>query len=600
MMTHTVDDGLMEVLSTVVEEASEAVSRNVMSAHLYQLLSSPWLRALLQVYECLLRFRRLWPRPLLPHAFGLSREVQTVLHTMPKPSTDAAELHLLLSSPHMKALLSCHDTVAQADFDPVLAPLPDESLEDLDAVRIVLLDKNEQPLGATIRKDKETGEILIARVIRGGLADRSGLLHAGDLLVEVDGKPLVGLEPEQVIQILMRSEGAIQFKVIPNVSQLSTINKPVYVRALVDYCPLQDPSIPCPDVGVIFSKGDVLEVLEQSDEHWWQARKITSTTSFAGLIPSPTTFRSKQKDPKECAEDKVDKDERVDEGSKSEEEPQDKGTSDQEETCFEAESSDIPDWLYLAGFRRSFCLLRRSLSKRRRQSCTSISASCTAGATPYEEVVLYRRAPQDRHRLIILIGTPGVCVNELRQNLIKLNPDTFQGPVPHTTRPIRAWEETGRDYHFVNKELFDYMVCSHRFVEYGEYAGHKYGTSIDAINEVIKEGHVCIIDIEPHNISSVRTRKYKPFVIFIKAPSLDKLAHTRGDARVICSYQNNKNLTMQDLADLAESSRQMELKYKHLFDEVFINEQLTDTCAKLHAAVSRAQEEANWIPSNWT
>lgn len=30
-----------------------------------------------------------------------------------------------------------------------------------------------------------------------------GLLHPGDLLVEVDGKPVVGLEPEQVIQILV-------------------------------------------------------------------------------------------------------------------------------------------------------------------------------------------------------------------------------------------------------------------------------------------------------------------------------------------------------------------------------------------------------------
>lgn len=31
----------------------------------------------------------------------------------------------------------------------------------------------------------------------------SGLLHPGDLLVEVNGSPVVGLEPEQVIQILV-------------------------------------------------------------------------------------------------------------------------------------------------------------------------------------------------------------------------------------------------------------------------------------------------------------------------------------------------------------------------------------------------------------
>ncbi|XP_051939105.1 MAGUK p55 subfamily member 4-like [Hippocampus zosterae] len=606
-MTHTEEDGVIELLSMVVDDVNEAVSRNVIGAHLlHELLSTQWLHALLQIYECLLTFKRLWPRPFLSHASALSREVQGVLHTVQTPSVEATELQILLSSPHMKALLSCHDAVAQADFGPVLAPLPDGLPVDEEVVRIVCLAKNEQPLGATIRKDKETGEIFIARVIRGGLADRSGLLHPGDLLVEVDGKPVVGLEPEQVIQILMRSEGTILFKVVPNTSQLSSINKPVYMRAMVDYCPLQDPSIPCPDVGVFFSKGEVLEVLDQTDGQWWQARKITSSTSFPGLIPSAATLKSKQKEQRDHNECKDDKDEGGVGGSSAvtvtdkEEEPQEKCTSDQEETHFESEPSDFTDGLYLAGFRRSFCLLRRSLSKRRRRSSTSITAYCANVATPYEEVVLYRRPLGDHHRLIILVGASGVGINELRKTLIKLNPDTYEGPIPHTTRPIRAWEQTGREYHFVNKELFEYMACNHRFVQYGEFKGHNYGTSIDAINEVIKRGHVCIIDIEPHNIPPLRTRKYKPYVIFIKAPSLEKLAQTRGNARMICSYLHSRYITKLDLVDLSESSRQMEDKYKHLFDEELVNEQLSDTCAKLHAAVQRAQEDANWIPVSWT
>lgn len=35
------------------------------------------------------------------------------------------------------------------------------------------------------------------------LVSVSGLLHPGDMLVEVNGNPVVGLEPEQVIQILV-------------------------------------------------------------------------------------------------------------------------------------------------------------------------------------------------------------------------------------------------------------------------------------------------------------------------------------------------------------------------------------------------------------
>ncbi|XP_042338283.1 MAGUK p55 subfamily member 4-like [Plectropomus leopardus] len=222
-MKQAMEDGVSEVLSCVVEDVSHAVSRNVGGAQLlHELLSSPWLCALLKVYECLLQFERSAPRPLLPYASGLSHEIMSTLQKVPRPSAEVRELFSLLSSPHVQALLSSHDSVAQSDYGPVLPPLPDEMPEDEEAMRIVCLVKNNQPLGATIKRHEETGEIYIARVIHGGLADRSGLLHPGDLLVEVNGNPVAGLEPEQVIQILINSQGTILFKVIPDAAQSSS------------------------------------------------------------------------------------------------------------------------------------------------------------------------------------------------------------------------------------------------------------------------------------------------------------------------------------------------------------------------------------------
>ena len=58
------------------------------------------------------------------------------------------------------------------------------------------------------------------------------------------------------------------------------------MKAMVDYCPLQDSSIPCPDAGMAFGRGDLLEVVDQSDGRWWQARKLPCSVSCAGLIPS--------------------------------------------------------------------------------------------------------------------------------------------------------------------------------------------------------------------------------------------------------------------------------------------------------------------------
>ncbi|KAL7385419.1 hypothetical protein ABVT39_021663 [Epinephelus coioides] len=598
-MKQAMEDGISEVLSCVVEDVSHAISRNIGGAQLlHELLNSPWLRALLKVYDCLLQFERSTPTPILPYASGLSHEIITTLQRVHRPSAEARELYSLLSSPHIQALLSSHDSVAQSDYGPVLPPLPDEMPEDEEAMRIVCLVKNNQPLGATIRRDEETGEIYIARVIHGGLADRSGLLHPGDLLVEVNGNPVVGLEPEQVIQILINSQGTILFKVIPDAAQSSSSQKSVFMRAMVDYCPLQDSSIPCPDAGMPFSRGDLLEVVDQSDGRWWQARKLRSAASCAGLIPSASMLKSKQREHWWCQPSQVHTcikpyDDRPQADDKH-------SLPELEEIHFDETESDVTDGIYLAGFRRSFRLWRRTSYRRRRQSCTSCSPNSSALYTPYEEVALYQRTPQENHRLIILIGATRVGVNELRKRLIKLNPSTFQGPVPHTTRPIRAGEQSGKEYHFVTKELFEYMVCNHRFVEYGEYKGHLYGTSAEAIEEVLKRGRMCIIDVEPHSILPLRTRKLKPYVIFIKAPSPDRLRETRRDARIITNCSVSRVFTEEDFVELEEVSRLMEAKYKQFFDSVLVNEDLQDSCIQLFSIIQEAQDEPQWIPVSWT
>lgn len=60
----------------------------------------------------------------------------------------------------------------------------------------------------------------------------------------------------------------------------------VYVRAMIDYWPQEDPDIPCMDAGLPFLKGDILQIVDQNDALWWQARKISDLAVCAGLIPS--------------------------------------------------------------------------------------------------------------------------------------------------------------------------------------------------------------------------------------------------------------------------------------------------------------------------
>lgn len=44
-------------------------------------------------------------------------------------------------------------------------------------------------------------------------------------------------------------------------------------------------------------------------------------------------------------------------------------------------------------------------------------------------------------------------------------------------------------------------IALRRFLEYGEYKGNLYGTSIEAVKDVLSSGKICLVDIEP-NVSA--------------------------------------------------------------------------------------------------
>ncbi|XP_028288511.1 MAGUK p55 subfamily member 4 [Parambassis ranga] len=607
------EHGLRQILSDVIEEVRQSVSQDIDGAEiLHSLLNAAWLQSLLKVYECLQRHLRGSPAPVLDYASGLSLQLMIDIRALPGCSEDVKELYRLLQQPHLQALLSAHDTVAQKDYDPVLPPMPDDLPDDEEATRIVCLVKNKQPLGATIKRNEITGEIFVARVIHGGLADRSGLLHAGDRIIEVNGFSVDGMEPEQVIQVVQaRSQGTIMFKVVPITERPVHNQTMLYVRAMADYSPQQDPTIPCADAGMSFRKGDVLEIVDQTDALWWQARKLPSSMACAGLIPSTNLLKRKQREfwwsqpyqPHACMQTL----------STVEEEEDliaiDEKCVEADEEAFESEefreedddfSTNI-EGVYLAGFRRSMRVCRRRCHSTTQPSChTRCPSSCySALNSPYEEVVRYQRHPQDAHRLIALLGPSGVGVNELRRRLIEMNPNVFQGAVPHTTRAPRGYEESGREYFFTSREVFDNMVYNNRFLEYGEYKGNLYGTSIESVKEVLNSRKSCIIDIEPNAIMAVRTHELRAYIIYVKPPPLEHLRETRHDSYITTSYYVNRPFKDEDFQEMEEGARKIEAHYWQFFDHVLINNDLQDSCVQLLTAVRKAQDEPQWVPASW-
>ncbi|NXD18641.1 MPP2 protein, partial [Nothocercus nigrocapillus] len=58
----------------------------------------------------------------------------------------------------------------------------------------------------------------------------------------------------------------------------------VFVKCHFDYDPSADSLIPCKEAGLRFAAGDLLQIVNQDDPNWWQARHVEGGT--AGLVPS--------------------------------------------------------------------------------------------------------------------------------------------------------------------------------------------------------------------------------------------------------------------------------------------------------------------------
>uniref|UniRef100_A0A3Q3ITA3 SH3 domain-containing protein n=1 Tax=Monopterus albus TaxID=43700 RepID=A0A3Q3ITA3_MONAL len=60
----------------------------------------------------------------------------------------------------------------------------------------------------------------------------------------------------------------------------------LFILALFDYDPNEDPTIPCKDAAIAFKRGDVLQIVSMDDDTWWQACHLRDSNSRAGFIPS--------------------------------------------------------------------------------------------------------------------------------------------------------------------------------------------------------------------------------------------------------------------------------------------------------------------------
>ncbi|XP_044014548.1 MAGUK p55 subfamily member 7 isoform X2 [Aphidius gifuensis] len=580
------DPALTKLLNSLEEHKSDIPScTDEEFGFLSELLKSKELNALVNVHNKILaNIKDDKFFPVLSNSMEIDVDVLDMLASKTHKSEECKELFYLLQKPHIQGLLCTHDSVAQKDYYPRLSEIPLEVDEDEETVKIVQLVKSDEPLGATIKTCEITGKIIIARIMHGGAADRSGLIHVGDEVVEVNGISVEGKTPNDVLKILQNSEGTITFKIIPADSKSGIRESKVRVRAHFSYKAAEDPYIPCKEAGLDFNNGDVLHIVSQDDAYWWQARREGDRNMRAGLIPS-RALQERRIILERQQNDKTD------------------DNADSMSLC--SVPVPLPSLCPRPSTSSSHgsptkCNLNSIKTKKIMYDATENDDFDREEIPTYEEVAkLYPRP--GLYRPIVLIGPPGVGRNELKRRLMATDPNKFKTPVPYTSRPPRPGEIDGKEYHFVTREKIDEDIEAGKFIEYGEYKGNLYGTSGESVNSLIDSGFVCILNPHYQALKMLRTPQSKPYVIYIKPPRFEILKETRNEYRARSTFDesNSRGFTDDEFNEILHSAARIEFLYSHLFDQVIINADLSMAFEQLVSEILRIESEPLWVPASW-
>ncbi|XP_054430245.1 disks large homolog 3 isoform X4 [Pteronotus mesoamericanus] len=446
------------------------------------------------------------------------------------------------------------------------SPIPRHMLVEEDFTREprkIILHKGSTGLGFNIVGGEDGEGIFVSFILAGGPADLSGELRRGDRILSVNGVNLRNATHEQAAAALKRAgqsvtivaqyrpeeysrfeskihdlrEQMMNSSMSSGSGSLRTSEKrSLYVRALFDYDRTRDSCLP--SQGLSFSYGDILHVINASDDEWWQARLVTphGESEQIGVIPS-----KKRVEKKERARLKTVK--------------------------FHARTGMIESNRDFPGLSDDYY----GAKNLKGQEDAILS---------YEPVTR-----QEIHyaRPVIILGPMKDRVND---DLISEFPHKFGSCVPHTTRPRRDNEVDGQDYHFVvSREQMEKDIQDNKFIEAGQFNDNLYGTSIQSVRAVAERGKHCILDVSGNAIKRLQQSQLYPIAVFIKPKSIEAL------------MEMNRRQTYEQANKIYDKAVKLEQEFGEYFTAIVQGDSLEEIYNKIKQIIEDQSGHYIWVPS---
>jgi guanylate kinase len=177
-------------------------------------------------------------------------------------------------------------------------------------------------------------------------------------------------------------------------------------------------------------------------------------------------------------------------------------------------------------------------------------------------------------RLTVLSGPSGVGKSTVVAALSRSCPQIWIS-VSVTTRPPRPGEVNGREYHFVGNDEFDRLVASGALLEWARFAGNRYGTPREPLEQKLEVGVSCLLEIDLAGARQVKRAEPDARLVFLAPPSWDELVRRL----------TGRGTEPAEVLERRLATARHELAAADEFEVTLVNTSVGDVCQQLVALI---------------